>query len=310
MILYNNVFSSGKTKDNIVKVTYAELAALGAAKKFDTKVIYQLTDYTISSTWAENKGVKLASLNHLYDILIAPLNNEYLNVNCAATMHDGETYFNEIELSQWKIFYVNTYTFSLPYFLNSPVNKGNPKGVIMRLTDECNNTCNFDFKNITFNGELIWGQQIPDGPHIDLTRTGIIYDNILDLSIENLTSDKTIIPPFQYNKIIGCLTCAYNQIPEALLNSTIINSEIHIIDASSIINLKAYNSTNVIINCNSSVLEEVEINKCTDTIINNGENASYSVMQFLTAKTVDIEAHPLNYKLIISPEENKTKIIS
>lgn len=322
MILYNNVFAGGKTKDNIVKVTYTELAALGAAKKFDTKVIYQLTDYTISNNWEENKGVKLASLNHLYDILIAPISNEYLSVNCAATMHDGETYFTEIELSQWKIKYACIYSFSIPYFYN--INTGNPKGTIFELTDESNNTCNFDFKNITFNGNLIYGMSIPDPEHgetiIDTSRGGIVANNRYDIVIKNISSEDLFGGILCYNSIIysGYVSRIKTNTVEddsktiVLNNVNLYGSEIRINSNQPdmyLVNFNAHQAINILIKGDVTSIENVEINNCTDCVINNAEYINNTTFQFLNAKTVDLEPH-LNQRLIVTPTEDKTKIIS
>lgn len=322
MILYNNVFSGGKTQDNIVKVTYAELAALGAAKKFDTKVIYQLTDFTISNNWEENKGVKLASLNHLYDILIAPISNEYLSANCAATMHDGETYFTEIELSQWKIKYGCIYSFILPFFYN--INKGNPKGTIFELTDESNNTCNFDFKNITFNGNLIYGMSYPDPEHgktiIDASRNGVVTNNRYYIYIKNISQEDLFGGLMCYNSIIenGYVSRIKTNTEEddskiiALNNVNLYGSEIRINSNQSdlfLVNFNAYQAMNILIKGDVTSIENVEINNCTDCVINNVEYINNTTFQFLNAKTVDLEPH-LNQRLIVTPTEDKIKIIS
>lgn len=322
MILYNNVFSGGKTKDNIVKVTYAELAALGAAKKFDTSVIYQLTDFTISDNWEENKGVKLASLNHLYDILIAPISNESLSVNCAATMHDGETYFTEIELSQWKIKYGCIYSFVLPFFYN--INRGNPKGTIFELIDESNNTCNFDFKNITFNGNLIYGISIPDPEHgktiIDTSRCGVVINNRYYINIKNISQEDLFGGLMCYNSIIhdGYVSRIKTNTEEddskiiALNNVNLYGSEIRINSNQSdmfLANFNAHQAMNILIKGDVTSIENVEINNCTDCVINNVEYINNTTFQFLNAKTVDLEPH-LNQRLIVTPTEDKIKIIS
>lgn len=318
MILYNNVFSGGKTKDNIVKVTYAELAALGAAKKFDTNVIYQLTDFTISNNWEENKGVKLASLNHLYDILIAPISNEYLNVNCAATMHDGETYFTEIELSQWKIKYGCNYSLTLPYFYN--INRGNPKGTIFELTDESNNTCNFDFKNITFNGNLIYGLSLDGKTRIDTSRCGIVSNNRYYINIKNISQEDLFCGILFDNSIIhkGYISRIKTNTEEddskiiSLNNVNLYGSEIRINSNQTdlfLVNIKAYQAMNILIKGDVTSIENVEINNCTDCVINNPEYINNTTFQFLNAKTVDLEPH-LNQRLIVTPTEDKIKIIS
>lgn len=314
MILYNNVFAGGKTKDNIVKVTYTELAALGAAKNYDTSVVYQLTDYTISNTWAQNKGVVLGSLNHLYDILIAPVNKENLSINCAATIHEGETYFNEIELSQWKIKYICQYTLSLPYMI--VINQGNPKGSIIELTDESNNTCNFDFKNITFNGNLIFSYS-QDNIQLDTSRMGTVYNNEYYISIDNMTKDD------HFNGLIcsdvkiyfGFISLIKENTEGKILTLTNVNSyssEIRINSSQteiSIMKMRAFQARNILINTDSIMIENVEINNCQDCVINNGTNINNTTLQFLNGKTIDLGAH-LNANLLISSTENKVNIIS
>lgn len=314
MILYNNVFAGGKTKDNIVKVTYAELAALGAAKNFDTSVIYQLTDYTISNTWGQNKGVVLGSLNHLYDILIAPLDKEILSISCAATIHEGETYFSEIELSQWKIKYICQYTLALPYLIT--INEGNPKGMIIELTDESNNTCNFDFKNITFNGNLIFSYS-GDGLQLDTSRLGTVYNNHYYISIDNMTKDDYFNGLMCCNMKIdlGFISLIKNDttIPIFICSGVnLFNSEIRIKCSGAEINIRnmrAHQAKNILINTDSNSIENVEINNCQDCVINNGTNINNTTLQFLNGKTIDLEAH-LNANLLISSTENKVNIIS
>lgn len=314
MILYNNVFAGGKTKDNIVKVTYTELAALGAAKNYDTSVVYQLTDYTISNTWAQNKGVVLGSLNHLYDILIAPVSKENLSINCAATIHEGETYFNEIELSQWKIKYICQYTLSLPYMII--INQGNPKGSIIELTDESNNTCNFDFKNITFNGNLIFSHS-QDNIQLDTSRIGTVYNNKYYISIDNMTKDD------HFNGLIcvdvkiyfGFISLIKENTEGKILTLSNVNSyssEIRINSSQteiSIMKMRTFLARNILINTDSITIENVEINNCQDCVINNGTNINNTTLQFLNGKTIDLEAH-LNANLLISSTENKVNIIS
>lgn len=311
MILYNNVFSGGKTKDNIIKVTYAELAALGAAKNFDTSVIYQLTDYTISNTWAQNKGVVLGSLNHLYDILIAPVNKEQLSINCAATIHEGETYFNEIELSQWKIKYLCLYTLALPYI--NVINQRNPKGSIIELTDESNNTCNFDFKNITFNGNLIFSFSQGD-LQLDTSRIGTVYNNQYYISIDNMTNQDYFNGLFFCNVKInnGFISLTNKECVFIAQEVDLVNSEIRINNTQGeygILKLRAYQAKNILINTDSNTTENVEINNCQDCVINNGTNINNTTLQFLNGKTIDLEAH-LNANLLISSTENKVNIIS
>lgn len=314
MILYNNVFAGGKTKDNIVKVTYTELAALGAAKNFDTSVVYQLTDYTISNTWAQNKGVVLGTLNHLYDILIAPVSKEILSINCAATIHEGETYFNEIELSQWKIKYICQYTLALPYMI--VINEGNPKGSIIELTDGSNNTCNFDFKNITFNGNLIFSYS-QDNIQLDTSRMGSVYNNKYYISIDNMTKDD------HFNGLMcvdvkiysGFISLIKENTEGKILILTNVNShssEIRINCSQteiSIMKMRTFQARNILINTDLTTIENVEINNCQDCVINNGTNINNTTLQFLNGKTIDLEAH-LNANLLISSTENKVNIIS
>lgn len=47
MILYNNVFAGGKTKDDIIKVTVDQLKELGVAKHPNKSVIYQSAEDTV-----------------------------------------------------------------------------------------------------------------------------------------------------------------------------------------------------------------------------------------------------------------------
>lgn len=168
MILYNNVFSGGKTKDNVVKVTVEEIKTLAINSQLDINAVYQITDYQITNFTND----KYSSTKHYFDILVTPYNNQKINANAAATKHDGDTYYNEIDLRCWKLEYFIqdiTYGYEDNLIVTEFQNTNNPYGVITYLCDHSNNEAYFDFKNIAINGyKLFEGYD-----HIDYSQRNI-----------------------------------------------------------------------------------------------------------------------------------------
>lgn len=154
MILYNNVFSGGKSEIPI-KVTVEEIKTLAINSQLDINAVYQITDYQITN-FIDNK---FSSTEHYFDILVTPYNNQKINANAAATKHDGDTYYNEIDLRHWKLEYFIkdcTYGYEDNIIITDFQNTNNPYGVITYLCDHSNNEAYFDFKNIAINGYMLF----------------------------------------------------------------------------------------------------------------------------------------------------------
>ena len=82
----------------------------------------------------------------MFDIIVRADNVNVLNEECWAAQHEGDEYFNNSNLSAWKIWYCldnDTTRFEWSDGTNG-------KGVIYRMIDEFNNDVPYDFKNIQF----------------------------------------------------------------------------------------------------------------------------------------------------------------
>ena len=310
MILYNNVFSGGKTKDNIVKVTYAELTALGAAKNFDTSVVYQLTDYEAIDGWTEGLTQKFSNNGKRFDILLTATSNEFLSCSAGATKHDGNNSFSEINLSKWRLTYASEnlpiQDFAYLNLLSQPINMSNSKGCIIMLIDQNNNTVNFDFKTILINGNPIFG-----------------YDGIEISELDNLTHDNTYIIDFtsiddpdgtlnyqisqaQNNTIIASCV-VYNggsQLKGSyLICNKIIGSSVKIYNAGAMLqNAKILNSRNISISHNGQQdTTDLKVINCNNLTIKQA--VAYTTFKHLSDKDITVESHPNKSVIYQSAED-------
>ena len=142
----NNVISAigGGTTDTTelsVKITWAELKALVDNSQLVACQQYRITDYTCTTTQVATK-----SAGHVFDIIVTADSENVLNEEARAIKHDGDTYFTNCDLNEWKIWYC----------IDNDTNRfdwadgTNGKGVIYRMIDEFNNDVAYDFKNIQF----------------------------------------------------------------------------------------------------------------------------------------------------------------
>lgn len=123
------------------QITYAELKELRDNAELTPGIQYQITDYVTTSTESETECA-----GHLFDIIVTADSTDKLSELARACQHEGESYFANSNLAAWQ----------LKYCLDNDTDRfgwadeENGKGVIYRLTDERNNSCPFDFKNIKF----------------------------------------------------------------------------------------------------------------------------------------------------------------
>lgn len=152
MILYNNIFA-GKNAENAIKITCDEIKALADNSKLDTSVIYRITDYKITKFSNDTQTSK----EHYFDILVTAYNSSKLSPWAGATVHDVDEYYNDMQLRQWYLeYYLLDYT--IGYEDNTLIESypKNPNGIIAYLKDHYNNRARFDFKNLAFNGYLLF----------------------------------------------------------------------------------------------------------------------------------------------------------
>lgn len=133
---------------NIIEITYSELRSLRDNKSLATGQYYRITDYV--TTCAEHGNhystVNTYSAGHQFDIIVMALSEDKLDENVSAVLHDGDTYFADCAISQWKI----------DYTIDNDTEKfrwASPdgKGVIYYMEDEHGNACTYDFKNIQYD---------------------------------------------------------------------------------------------------------------------------------------------------------------
>ena len=142
----NNVISAiggGTTAatELLVKITWSELKTLMDNSQLVPGQQYRITDYTCTTTQAATK-----SAGHAFDIIVTADSTNVLNEEARAIQHEGDTYFNDCDLNEWKIWYCidnDTNRFDWADSVNG-------KGVIYRMIDEFNNDVAYDFKNIQF----------------------------------------------------------------------------------------------------------------------------------------------------------------
>lgn len=161
-------------------ITYSDLVSLRDSNRLIPGMQYRITDYACTTTQENTQ-----SAGHPFDIIVIADSENTLNEEARAVQHEGDTYFEECDLSAWKIWYCldnDTARFAW-------ADKTNGKGVIYRMIDEFNNDLPYDFKNIQFKH--------PDDTtiyHYYYTFSGVNVDNNTDysLSVEKECYSNTI----------------------------------------------------------------------------------------------------------------------
>ena len=137
--------SDGRTVEDAIRpmvpIIWSELKNMRDNSSLVAGTQYRITDY-ITTTIQENT----TSAGHQFDIIVTALDESTLSEEAKAIQHDGDTYFNNANLSAWQLWYcldndAEKYTWA---------DTDNGKGVIYRMIDEFNNECPYDFKNIQF----------------------------------------------------------------------------------------------------------------------------------------------------------------
>ena len=205
MILYNNVFAGSASKE-IVKITVKELKTLKKDSNLDTNVVYQIIDYVDGTFKSEiTQYVKVETQTNYFDLLVIALNANTLSCNAGATQHDGIDYYTEEELSSYKIIYFidtdsvpsqykNVHDFNVLYDLLNDLPES--KGFIMSLTDQLNNTANYNFKNVKINGYYLFdmndGYGFSDSSiWIQNSAHSPSYNNYINLNFNLLNTEYT-----------------------------------------------------------------------------------------------------------------------
>lgn len=138
---YYDCSKRGDVYQPMVSITWAELKEARDNQELIPGQEYRITDY-VTTTIQENTQ----SAGHKFDIIVTAIDESTLSEEAQAIQNFDEGYFDESNLSAWKIWYC----------LDNDTDKfiwadtTNGKGVIYRMIDEFNNDCPYDFKNIKF----------------------------------------------------------------------------------------------------------------------------------------------------------------
>ena len=125
--------------------TYTQLIALIAQNALVPGAFYRITDF-ITTAVDDRETAQFRSAGHPFDLLLQAISTNKLSAKAAALLHANDTYFADVELDKWQVWYdINNDTTKYNW-----ADAENGKGVIYRLIDEHNNDCPYDFKNIQF----------------------------------------------------------------------------------------------------------------------------------------------------------------
>lgn len=140
-ILQDVLLNMLENSSSIEEITYSDLKALRDGSKLTPSRLYRITDYITTTVQSNTK-----SAGHPFDVIVLALSETELSEQAWAIQHEGDTYFDNSNLSAWQIWYC----------IDNDTNRfawadgTNGKGVIYRMIDEFNNDCPYDFKNIQF----------------------------------------------------------------------------------------------------------------------------------------------------------------
>lgn len=324
MILYNNIFQTGSTGAASIKITVAELKALADASQLDTNAIYQITDYEITKFSMNSRG----SIKRYFDILVQPYSNNKLYKNAAATIHDGDTIYNEFDLRQWQIeYYLGNYTqdYDQISWADLSMTYGNPNGEILYLKDHNNNEAPFDFKNITFNGILLFG----DYNNVDYSQLNNAM-GCSDVHMKALSIHYSEFLENQYINIFGQVRNVWLYDSIIIHNANISFQTVFNINISGQISLEIYSETKDFIltnlqikdNAGSTIkignevspidrIENTDIIYCRDiTILPEGSMISNTIFKFINNKTINAASNDDTSTIIYTTKADTVNLIS
>jgi hypothetical protein len=124
-----------------ILVTYSELYKLKEKSELVPGTQYRIKDY-VTTTTQENT----TSARYKFDIIVTADSDSTFNEIAKVCKNDGVDYFDNVNLSAWKVWYC--FENDVDRFAWADTLTG--KGVIYRMIDEWGNDCPYDFKNIKF----------------------------------------------------------------------------------------------------------------------------------------------------------------
>lgn len=144
----------GMMNDSVTELmlnkTYSEMVSLVENSELIPGMKYRITDYVTTTS-----AFDTSSNQKQFDIIVTAVSNNTLNEDAFVMHHEGDTYFETSDLSEWRI----------KYSLSNDTSrfrwaKTDGTGVIYYMKDEFGNEVAYDFKNIMFkvveNGVTYW----------------------------------------------------------------------------------------------------------------------------------------------------------
>ena len=133
--------NQGTASNQIIAISYTDLKTLRDNAQLVPGQQYRITDYQCTTVQENTRAV-----GHQFDIIVTALDEFTLSEEAQAIQNINDGYFDDSNLSAWKIWYCldnDTTRFAW-------ADSTNGKGVIYRMIDEFDNDIPYDFKNIQF----------------------------------------------------------------------------------------------------------------------------------------------------------------
>lgn len=220
---------------NIIEITHDELVEKAKNGELIPEQRYRIIDYKGDFKFDEDEVI---GAGHQFDIIVTAKNNSELYEEARAAKHEGDTYFANSNLNEWKLWYEIGST------------GGFNSGRIKRMIDEYDNDVLCDFKNTKFKTSS-WVPQYKDKFEYcyvftndetgeDSSIEGKIervilqgryayrmnHINFFFNSAQNVTcnySENNIFYDIVWNSTL--LNCKGNTFEQSVLDSTLINCE-------------------------------------------------------------------------------------
>lgn len=170
------------SESHLTNVTYSQLQSLKNQSKLTPGTHYRITDYRTTSS-QENTAVA----NHNFDIIVMALSEDTLSEDAKAIKHEGDTYFENSDLSAWKLKYTVDNDLMRYGWATLGLGISSGRGVIYYMRDEYGNEAPYDFKNIMFKRWKVTSSDgdttAPyDGRYVGVKLNGTIYPTGYDIT--------------------------------------------------------------------------------------------------------------------------------
>ena len=248
-------------------VTYEELLELRNSSRLQPGMQYRIIDYvTVGPDFNSNY---YKSAGNMFDVVVTADSSSTLKEDAEVMHREGDTYFNNCKLAEWKIKYCldnDMYRFETLYSENG-------KGVIYWMRDENGNECPYDFKNIKIRREfllqgLLFENKMPLGEYCYTFQHGANVDVDASLNIACRCRNNIIRNEISYG---GFITIVFNGI---VVENNLIE------DGSSFIYAEGNTAYNLFgKNCRGNYIEYSSYNifKNNSENINVGKYSDYNV---------------------------------